>query len=712
MTGTPEQSPAGLRLVAATEEPRHRGLHLAVLCATDAARLGVPADPGAGPLHVRIVNPRTGARGFARLHVSAQAQPSRLAAQGYVLRNAGLTDGQDADVALWDPRTQAAAARSMTLDALDMVLAETDGPALARSARQRLADSGLSVEAGHRFSLPLAGREVTFEVVSAAPADGPVRCTDDTDLTIVDHTVAEPIGSTARPVRETVVLEGIGGLEEPIRRIAELIVWPAEHPELFARLGITTARGIILHGPPGNGKTLLARAVARRLGAHFFAINGPEILSKYYGESEQRLRRVFEDAAREQPSVVFLDELDSIAPSRDSVSGDLEVRLVSQLLTLMDGLTGRGRVVVIAATNRPAAIDPALRRPGRFDHEVEIGPPDRDARHAILEVHTRTIPLAGGVDLPAIADLTVGYVGADLASLCQEAAMAAARRTLAHPAADVAEVEVGPGDFLEGFRHVQPSAFREQRRPVPGPDWDDLVGAHEAKRALTELIDWPMSRRDRLAELGIAYGGGILLTGPPLSGKTTIVTALARRLAAALIYLPSADLISPWAGDTERLIRQAFVKARQSAPSLVFLDDFQQLQVAGADLARRVLAQVDHELTQLSMVSAAFVVVAGRDRAAAADPLFSHVVEMDPPTEADVRAVLGARLGGHLAAEVVLDQIVPRLIGLPVGRVARLCDEALTGALWEDSDKAVVRARHLAVALTRLDGARSTDTEG
>ncbi|MGH3941272.1 MAG: AAA family ATPase [Pseudonocardiaceae bacterium] len=693
------------------EEPRHRGLHLAVVSDAVADQLGVSGTLATAPVHVRVVNPHTGEQGFARLHASDQVTSSRVITQNYILRNAGLQEGDEADIHIWDPLARAVPAESLTLNEVGIGLGDADGSGLARNARQRLADSGLTVVIGHRFSLPLSGREVMFEVVSTVPAEAPVRCADDTDLTIVNHSAGSQVGSTTRPPRDGAVFEDIGGLEGPIRRIAELVVWPVEYPELFERLGIGTARGIILHGPPGNGKTLLARSVARRLGAHFFSINGPEILSKFYGESEQRLRKVFEDAAREQPSVVFIDELDSIAPSRDSVSGDLEVRLVSQLLTLMDGLTDRGQIIVIGATNRPSAVDQALRRPGRFDHEVEIGPPDQDARRAILDVHTRAIPLAHDVDLEAIADLTVGYVGADLASLCQEAAMATARRTLAARGADVTMVDVGQVDFFEGIRHVQPSAFREQRQPPAGLDWEHLIGMNDTKRALIELIDWPMSKRSDLKRLGIDQGGGILLTGPPLSGKTTIITALAKRLVASLIYLPSVDLLSPWVGESERLIRQAFIRARHASPSIVFIDNFEQLEVTGSDLARRVLAQVSNELIQLRIATPAFVVVASRDDRAAGDPLFSDVVGVDEPAEADVRVMLEGRLSPYLGTDAAVGEFASRMDGLAIGQVARFCNEALTCALWENSEKVVVQSRHLSAALVRVDRKRYLDRE-
>ncbi|WP_246467029.1 AAA family ATPase [Allocatelliglobosispora scoriae] len=706
-----EQAPAGVvRLTAAVDEPRHRGMHLAAVCTAVAEQLGVATVIATKPVHARLVNPRTGEQGFARLHISDEVKPTTIAAQGYILRNAGAVEGDDLDIELWDPITQAAPATSITLHRVDSGLSFGDGREQAHNTRQRLTDSALSLTVGHGFSLPLGGGEATFEVTAAEPAAAAVRCTSETEVVIALPDSDHLTGSTNRPVPQRAVFDDIGGLDGPLQQIAELVVWPAKYPELFERLGIRTARGIILHGPPGNGKTLLARSVARLLGASFFAVNGPEVLSKFYGESEQRLRKVFEDAAREQPSVIFLDELDSLAPSRDNVSGDLEVRLVSQLLTLMDGLTDRGQVVVIGATNRPSAIDPALRRPGRFDREVEIGPPDHDGRHAILLVHTREIPLADDVDLMAIAEMTVGYVGADLASLCQEAAMASARRTLddhrrqaaVGDALPVAAVSVCQADFVEGLRHVQPSAFREQRQVVVGPDWDDLVGLANAKRALTELIDWPMSKSTSLKQLGIDLGGGIMLSGPALSGKTALVAALAKRLSASLIHLPSVDLLSPWVGESERLVRNAFTKARHASPSIVLIDNFEQLAAAGSDLSRRVLAQVSNELAQLRLTTSAFVVVATRDDLAVGDALFSDVVHMDQLTRADVEVVLERRLSAHLSAEVAIDEVASQLDGLPIGQVLRVCHEALVCALWEDPDKLVVEARHVSTALARV----------
>ena len=668
--------------------------------------------PTTGPVYVRIVDPRTGAAGYARLHASDEVTTDEVAVQGYVLANCGATPGSEVDLEPWDPRTQATPAAALTLTVVGGDPFGMNVQDLVREARQRLTDSGLTMVPGHRFSLPLGEEELMFEVAigdsADAPADDPVFCTMETDLTFLGIQSA----TTAAPDREDEVFEEIGGLDGPIQKIVELVIWPAEQPGLFAHLGISAARGIILYGPPGSGKTLLARSVARRLGARFFAINGPEIVSKFYGESEQRLRKVFQDAAREQPSVVFLDELDSIAPSRENVSGDLEVRLVSQLLTLMDGLADRGQVVVIAATNRPGAIDPALRRPGRFDHEVEIAPPDRRGRRSILTVHTRGLPVAPDLDLGEIADRTVGFVGADLASLCQEAALAAARRALTEApgrpldGAALAAVTVGREDFAAGLRTVQPSAFRELHQPSAGPDWDELVGLHEAKRALTELVDWPMSRRARLEQLGIGRSGGILLCGPALSGKTALVSALARRLSASLVYLPSVDLLSPWVGTSERLVRDAFVKARHTSPSIVLIDGFEQLVAAGPEQAHRVLAQVGNELTRLNYTVPAFVVVAARTdeplpASVRRDPLFSDVVDLAPLTAEDVLEVLRGRLGPYAEA-IPVEQIAARLAGVPVGKVLRACHEALTAALWDDPETPAVQPRHIDAALARL----------
>jgi transitional endoplasmic reticulum ATPase len=709
--GSEQKAPPGIRLRAAIEEPRHRGLHLATVAADVVRRLGAVERLAAGPVYVRIVDLGTGGAGFARLAASDGAGPSTLAAQGYVLANCGARPGSDVSVELWDPETQAEKAASLTLSLVGGEILGADADDLVRRIRRRLVDSGLTATVGHRFSLPVADGEPLFEIAAAEPSDRPVRCTLQTEVTLLGARSA----TTGAPAREEAVFAEIGGLDGPIRKIVELVIQPAEQPGLYARLGIRTARGIILYGPPGSGKTLLARSVARRLGARFFAVNGPEIVSKFYGESEQRLRKVFQEAARQQPSVVFLDELDSIAPSRENASGDLEVRLVSQLLTLMDGLEDRGQVVVIGATNRPGAIDPALRRPGRFDHEVEIAPPDGAGRRAVLQVHTRSMPVSADLDLDELAERTAGFVGADLASLCQEAALAAARRALGSATGSeldpetVAAVAVGPEDFADGLRTVQPSAFRELQQPPAGPDWDEIVGLHEAKRALTERIDWPISRRADLERLGIGLSGGgsggVLVCGPALSGKTALVGALARRLSASLVYLRGVDLLSPWVGTSERLVRDAFLKARQTSPGIVLIDDLEQLVAADLGLARRVLAQVGSELTRINRAVPAFVVVAARNdeplpAAVLRDPLFSDVVELAPPTADEVLGVLRGRLGRY-AAEVRLDEVAARLAGLPIGRVHRVCHEALTAALWDDPRIPAVRARHIDDALAR-----------
>ncbi|GAA0439936.1 ATPase [Actinoplanes capillaceus] len=706
----------GVVLTAVPEEPRHRGMHLAVVAADVAPRLGVSGGhDDRAPRYVRLVNPATGAAGYARLHTGEHLAPGIVAVQGYILDNAGITAGESVRVERWDPERDARPATEVTLSRVAGLPA---GRVQAGGVRVRLTDSGLTFLPGHRFSLPAGGTDLTFEVIAADPPDVPVRCTPETVLTLQDATGPDTADrTTGRPEAAEDVFADIGGLDAAIRRITELVIWPAEQPELFARLGIGAARGIILHGPPGTGKTLLARAVAKRMGAHFFLINGPEVMSKFYGEAERRLREVFAEAAEKQPSVVFIDELDSIAPSRDRVSGDLEVRLVSQLLTLLDGLHGRGQVVVIGATNRPAAIDPALRRPGRFDHEVEIAAPDQAGRRDILRVHSRGTPLAAGVDLDDLAERTVGFVGADLASLVQEAAFAAARRLMrtSLDPASLSRAEVGPDDFAEGLRTVQPSAFRELRPALSGPDWDDLTGLEAAKQALLQLVDWPLTRRDRLAGLGVARSGALLLTGPPLGGKTCLVGALARRMSATLLRLPAIELLSPWAGEAERMIRDTFVKARQTSPSIVLIDDLDRLPAGDPGLVRRLLAQVGNEMTKLTYATAASVIVTARTGglppAVRYDPLFSDVVELGPPSSTEIRAVVQRRLAPYLDGEVTADELAAELRDRSIGEALRVCDDALTGALWDEPDHPVVRKQHLITALDRATHTRTTSPE-
>ncbi len=399
--------------------------------------------------------------------------------------------------------------------------------------------------------------------------------------------------------------EDIGGLKDELQRVREMIELPMRHPELFQKLGIEPPKGVLLYGPPGTGKTLIAKAVASESGAHFISIAGPEVISKYYGESEQKLREIFEEAEQNAPSIIFIDELDSITPRREEVTGEVERRVVAQLLTMMDGLEERGQVVVIGATNRVDAIDPALRRPGRFDREIEIGVPSEPDRIEIMKIHTRGMPLAGDVSLEGLGQRTHGFVGADLAALAREAAIRALRRYLPEINLDVDEIaqeildrmEVNAGDFRSALRDVSPSAMREVMLEVTHVTWNDVGGLEEAKQEIREAVELPLTERARFDELGINPPRGVLLFGPPGTGKTLIAKAVANESGANFIAIRGPQLLSKWVGESERAVREIFKKARQVAPSIIFFDELDALAPArGSELGSHVMETVLNQI--------------------------------------------------------------------------------------------------------------------
>jgi len=437
--------------------------------------------------------------------------------------------------------------------------------------KKRLLDHPLCE--GDMVQIPVLGQALPFIVASVKPA-GIVVVNEDTKLIVLEKPVE--IGRIPR-----VTYDDIGDLKEAIQKIRELVELPLKHPELFKRLGIEPPKGILLYGPPGTGKTLLAKAVANETDAYFIAINGPEIMSKFYGESEQRLREIFEEAKEHAPSIIFIDEIDAIAPKREEVTGEVEKRVVAQLLALMDGLETRGNVIVIGATNRPNAVDPALRRPGRFDREIEVGIPDKQGRYEILLVHTRNMPLAKDVNLHKLAEITHGFVGADLAALCREAAMRALRRIL--PQIDLEEesipeevlekIEVTMDDFMKAFRSITPTALREIEVQVPTVRWSDIGGLEEVKQELREAVEWPLKYPESFERMGIKPPKGILLYGPPGCGKTLLAKAVATESEANFISIKGPEIFSKWVGESERAIREVFRKARQVAPCVIFLDE-------------------------------------------------------------------------------------------------------------------------------------------
>ena len=422
------------------------------------------------------------------------------------------------------------------------------------------------------------GGRVQFIVTSTKPPK-PVIVTENTVF---------KLGAMTKAVDASfprITYDELGGLKNEVQKIREMVELPMRHPELFDKIGVEAPKGVLLYGPPGTGKTLLAKAVAGETNAHFISLSGPEIMGKYYGESEEKIREIFTQAEENAPSIIFIDEIDSIAPKRDEVSGEVEKRIVSQLLTLMDGMKSRGKVVVIAATNRPDSIDPALRRPGRFDREIEIGIPDDEGRLEILSIHTRGMPIDEKVDLKQISKTTHGFVGADLEVLAKEAAMRSLRRIL--PEIDLDEdkisseilqkIQISSEDFRDALKEVRPSALREVQVQIPNVSWDDVGGLEKLKEELREAVEWPIKHKEAFDYVNVETPKGILLHGPPGTGKTLIAKALAKMTESNFISIKGPELLSKWVGESEKGIREIFRKARQAAPCIIFLDEVDAL---------------------------------------------------------------------------------------------------------------------------------------
>ena len=565
------------------------------------------------------------------------------------------------------------------------------------------------------------GQAIPLIAVETEP-EGTVMVTEETEVELRE----EPIAGFER-TGGGITYEDIGGLEKEIQRVREMVELPMKHPQVFKKLGIEPPQGVLLHGPPGTGKTLLAKAVANETAASFFSIAGPEIISKYYGESEQQLREVFEDAKEESPAIVFIDELDSIAPKREDVTGEVERRVVAQLLTMMDGLEGRGEVIVIAATNRVDAVDPALRRPGRFDREIEIGVPDEVGREEILKIHTRGMPLGDEVDLSELADDTHGFVGADIESLSKEAAMRALRRYL--PEIDLDEQEVPPsliermivtqGDFEGALNEVEPSAMREVLVELPKVSWEDVGGLDAVKRQIKESVEWPLADAAGFERLGVDPPAGVLLYGPPGTGKTLMAKAVANETDANFISVRGPQLLSKWVGESEKAIRQTFRKARQVSPTVVFFDELDSLapgrgQDAGTNVSERVVNQLLTELDGLEQMGEVMV-VAATNRPDIIDPAlirsgrFDRLVMVGQPDVAGREEILQIHTRDTpVAPDVSFREIAERTEGYVGSDLATVAREAAIEALRDDPDAEQVEMRHFESALGDV---RATVTE-
>ncbi len=569
---------------------------------------------------------------------SEDQDPSIMRIDGFLRKNAGVSINEYVVVR----KAEVKNAMSIVLAPVDIRLNVDED--FANFVKNRLMDRTF-VE-GDKTLVMMLGHSVQFTVAKMQP-QGIVKMTHDTRLQILTDPVAE-----AESVPRT-TYEDLGGLEEEIQRIREMVELPMRHPEIFQTLGIDPPKGVLLLGPPGCGKTLLAKAVANESDANFFSINGPEIISKFYGESEAKLREIFQQAHQNAPSIILIDELDSIAPKREEVTGEVEKRVVAQLLSLMDGLTGRGNVIVIGATNRPNALDPALRRPGRFDREIEIGTPDKRGRHEILLIHSRGMPLARDVDLKVLAERTHGYTGADLAALCREAAMKALLRYLPEinlkeeriPPLVLEKMEVRMDDFMNAFKEITPTAMREVAVEVPVVHWDEVGGLEEVKEKLKEAVEWPLKNPEVFKRLGIQPPKGILLIGPPGCGKTMLARAVATESEANFISIKGPEVFSRWVGESERAIREVFRKARMASPAVIFFDEVDSLVprrglgYGDSGVTERVISQLLTEMDGIIPLEDIIVIAATNrpdivDSAALRPGRFDRLIYVPEPDEA------------------------------------------------------------------------------
>ncbi|MCY2933313.1 MAG: CDC48 family AAA ATPase [Planctomycetota bacterium] len=561
---------------------------------------------------------------------------------------------------------------------------------------------GLSVVVGDMLRGTLFGsRHMDFLVKETDPK-GPVVIVSGTMLKVGPATPATDKATTTRP---TLSYEDIGGLRKEVQRVREIVELPLRYPEVFARLGIAAPKGILLYGPPGCGKTLIARAAAHETNVKFFSISGPEIMQKFYGESEGHLRKLFEEATRQAPSIIFIDEIDSIAPKREELGGEHQVerRVVAQLLTLMDGLKARGQVVVIAATNIPNSLDPALRRPGRFDREIVIPIPDRHGRLEILEIHSRGMPLAKDVNLEKLADITHGYVGADLEALCREAAMICVRRILPEidfaqanlPYESLQKLEISNDDLHTALRDVEPSALREVFVEIPNTTWEDVGGLDQPKRLLKEALEWPLKYKDLFDAGGIKPMKGILLTGPPGCGKTLLAQASASATRVNFISVKGPALLSKFIGESERGVREIFRKAKQAAPCLVFFDEIDALVPrrgsgeSDAGVSERVVGQFLAELDGVEKLNGVLV-LAATNRPDMIDPAllrpgrFDVTVEIPLPNEAERLAILQVQARGKpIDTGVPLSTIAAITVGMTGADLGAICQHAALFAIRE-----------------------------
>ncbi|OYT50094.1 AAA family ATPase [Candidatus Bathyarchaeota archaeon ex4484_231] len=635
---------------------------------------------------------------------------------GFTRKNAGVSINEYVTVR----RAEVKDAMSIVLAPIDMRLNVDED--FTNFVKNRLMERTF-IE-GDTTLVMMLGHPVQFSVMKTRP-HGIVRLTYDTKLQILTEPAPE-----AKGVPRT-TYEDIGGLKEEIQRLREMVELPMRHPEIFQRLGIDPPKGVLLHGPPGCGKTLLARAVANESDANFFSINGPEIMSKFYGESEARLREMFQQAEKNAPAIIFIDELDAIAPKREEVTGEVERRVVAQLLALLDGLTSRGNVIVIGATNRPNALDPALRRPGRFDREIEIGIPDKQGRYEILQIHTRGMPLAKDVDLKKLAEITHGYTGADLAALGRETAMKALRRYLPEidleaeriPPSVLEKMEVTMADFMNAFKEITPTAMREVAIEVPTVHWDDVGDLEEVKQDLKESVELPLKNPQVFQRMGINPPKGILLFGPPGCGKTLLARAVATESEANFIAIKGPEVFSKWVGESEKAIREVFRKARMSSPAVVFFDEIDSLVprrgsgFGDSGVTDRVISQLLTEIDGIASLQD-IVILAATNRPDIVDPAvlrpgrFDRLIYVPEPDEKGRQRIFEIHTKGMpLAKDVDLKELARMTKGYSGADIESLCREAAMIAIRRDINSKQVTFADFRQALKKIGPSISPDME-
>ncbi len=595
---------------------------------------------------------------------------------------------------------------------------------------------GRVVTRGDLVQLNIMGNKIDLVVTAVQPRANAVMLTEKTQIQLSDKPASQAQVEVPR-----VSYEDIGGLSEEIQKVREMIELPLRHPELFEKLGVEAPTGVLLHGPPGTGKTLLAKAVAGETSSNFYSLSGPEIMSKYYGQSEENLREMFKEAQENAPSIIFIDELDSIAPKREEVSGEVERRVVAQLLALMDGLESRGKVVVIGATNRPNALDPALRRPGRFDREIEIGIPDVDARQEILMIHTRGMPLQE-VDLEEVANVTHGFTGADLAALTKEAAMRAIRKVLPNidleaesiPAEVLNDLKVSRDDVFTAMREIEPSALREVMIQTPNVHWTDIGGLEEAKQELRESVEWPLRYGDLFKHMKAEPPKGVLLYGPPGTGKTLLAKAVATESESNFISVKGPEFLSKWVGESEKAVRETFRKAKMAAPCIIFFDEIDSIIptrggiMGDSHVTERVISQFLTEIDGLEDLNDV-TVIAATNRPDIIDPALLRPGRFDrrifipvPDSEARKEIFQIHTRDKPLAPDVDLDRLAEQAENYTGADIAAICNEAVmlairgyvqSGAKMEEEElsKAKVTMEHFEKSLSKVEPLTPEDLE-